>query len=109
MGKIPKMCPQKNPMFPVCQKQSVKIGAIDIFDRCSIDANLNPATGSILCPVKDSMAYQISKNKDVTHLCNFRFRKRDVKLLDKYAKRHKWSRTRALEELIRNAPLAKEE
>nr|ANO58259.1 hypothetical protein [uncultured Planctomycetota bacterium] len=55
------------------------------------------------------MLHTISKNKDRTQLCNFRFRVSDVKLLDRFAKRKQWSRTRALEELIRRAPLAKQE
>lgn len=70
--------------------------------------NLNPSAAKSAAQIV--MLHTISKNKDRTQLCNFRFRVSDVKLLDRYARRKgNWSRTRALEELIRRAPLAKQE
>jgi hypothetical protein len=48
------------------------------------------------------MEFTISKNKDVTRLVNFRLRERDLKALDKWAERNNWSRTFALEKMIRD-------
>ena len=43
----------------------------------------------------------ISKNRDITRLVNFRLRETDLVALDKWAKRNNWSRTFAIEKLIR--------
>jgi len=47
------------------------------------------------------MEVTVSKNKDITRLVNFRLRERDLKTLDRWAKRNNWSRTFAIEKLIR--------
>ena len=42
----------------------------------------------------------LSKNKDKTFAINIRLRERDLRQLDRFAKRNAWSRTYAIEELI---------
>ena len=42
----------------------------------------------------------LSKNKDKTFAINIRLRERDLRQLDRFAKRNGWSRTYAIEELI---------
>ena len=49
----------------------------------------------------------ISKNKDVTTSVNFRLRNTDLDKLDKFANKNKWSRTFAVEHLIRNYTVRK--
>jgi len=53
------------------------------------------------------MEIPVSKNKDVTRLVNFRLRERDLKALDGWAKRNNWSRTFALERMIKENCLTK--
>tara|TARA_R110002020_G_C16317421_1_gene774390 strand:- start:4284 stop:4664 length:381 start_codon:yes stop_codon:yes gene_type:complete len=42
----------------------------------------------------------LSKNKDKTSAINIRLRERDLRQLDRFARRNGWSRTYAIEELI---------
>ena len=51
----------------------------------------------------------LSKNKDATRQISLRLRERDLKQLDKYADRNNWSRTFAIEKLIRENTLVKQE
>lgn len=51
-------------------------------------------------PSIETVSKSISKNQDVTRLVNVRLRLRDLKVLDKWAERNHWSRTRAIEKLI---------
>ena len=50
---------------------------------------------------------KVSKNRDVTRLVNFRLRVTDLEKLDKFKDRNNWSRTYAVEHLIRNHTVRK--